>query len=1015
MKKLFIFTLMLVCSIGMYATKYSSSSFYLVGDATPIGWEGDENMRQPCRMFEELRLNDDFFHDYSPTGVYVWTGLLRHGGEGFKICTGGGWDGYSFHPSSEGLAIGGDANSSGIDTYTTSGNDWKWNPTNTDWQWYRITLDSNNGTLKWELLSDYTPIQAVDGVISIGSASDLLRFAELLRNNVNGESYNVKLTADIDYYESYDSYNHGGMYSLGLTEKMPFKGEFDGQGHTVNICLSIYNSRSSLFGTVQGKVHDLRVAGSYYSYRCNQTGGICGLLKGNGSKIYNCISEVSIHDEGEGDGTIGGICAVAYDAVSIENCAFYGSIYASKRDSNGCILGWANSGTSTTIKNCLVVPYLLDWAGGEDFGRNNPSVVNSYKTDEQDETLANGQMTYKLNNYVSGSTDWYQTLGTDARPTPLYTSAKLYANGTFYCDGITPKEGGVVLSNTDEAVVDPHVFGENGICTVCYNGVQEPDLIDGFYQIKNQGNLLWWAYFVNAGNTESNAKLTKDLDMTHIVHTPIGTNENCFAGTFDGQGYSVTFNISQPDKDYQGLFGVATDGATIKNVIVKGAIEGKSYVAGIVGGSNGGTEGKTLNILNCGNEAQITAQDRNGGGIIGVNMLNAAHFFIKDCYNVGNVSSARESGAITGWTGGNVTTIQNTYNIGTVTNGEGDGFIRGGGNLINTYNLSASDEMVTSGKLCTKLGYAFRQNIGEDAYPVLDKMHGMVKEITEVGYATMYAPYAGKIPEGVSAFTGENKGTWLKLNRIEEVVPANEPVVLKGDAGFYNFMPAEKTLKISDFSSSSYGEGVYGMIAEDVKITFYAKETWMGYGNIMVLSNSIFFNFPRMNISAGGMIITKIVFEAGDVNCIGSNEAGYNAGVWTGRATSLDFYPNGGTFIYSITVTYIDDPANIEGNELKGTAEDIDAAGKFILAKPDGEEVGFYLAETGTIAAGKAYLESSAGVKAIYFEGDDATGLEANGQWSMVNGQSIYNLSGQRLSKMQKGINIVNGKKTLVR
>jgi len=34
-----------------------------------------------------------------------------------------------------------------------------------------------------------------------------------------------------------------------------------------------------------------------------------------------------------------------------------------------------------------------------------------------------------------------------------------------------------------------------------------------------------------------------------------------------------------------------------------------------------------------------------------------------------------------------------------------------------------------------------------------------------------------------------------------------------------------------------------------------------------------------------------------------------------------------------------------------------------------------------------------------------------NGQWSMVN--EIYNLGGQRLGKMQRGINIVNGKKVL--
>jgi len=40
---------------------------------------------------------------------------------------------------------------------------------------------------------------------------------------------------------------------------------------------------------------------------------------------------------------------------------------------------------------------------------------------------------------------------------------------------------------------------------------------------------------------------------------------------------------------------------------------------------------------------------------------------------------------------------------------------------------------------------------------------------------------------------------------------------------------------------------------------------------------------------------------------------------------------------------------------------------------------------------------------------------EINAQCSMLNVQSIYNLAGQRLSKMQKGINIVNGKKVLVK
>ena len=80
--------------------------------------------------------------------------------------------------------------------------------------------------------------------------------------------------------------------------------------------------------------------------------------------------------------------------------------------------------------------------------------------------------------------------------------------------------------------------------------------------------------------------------------------------------------------------------------------------------------------------------------------------------------------------------------------------------------------------------------------------------------------------------------------------------------------------------------------------------------------------------------------------------------------------------------------------------------------------IGFYKFEGGTITLGanKAYLEVPAsGVKGFTFDfDDDATAISnLNGQWSMVNGQSIYNLAGQRISKPLKGISIVNGKKVL--
>jgi hypothetical protein len=106
--------------------------------------------------------------------------------------------------------------------------------------------------------------------------------------------------------------------------------------------------------------------------------------------------------------------------------------------------------------------------------------------------------------------------------------------------------------------------------------------------------------------------------------------------------------------------------------------------------------------------------------------------------------------------------------------------------------------------------------------------------------------------------------------------------------------------------------------------------------------------------------------------------------------------------------------ANAADNVLKGTLEPIDATDLFILAKPEGEPVAFYRADDGTLEAGKAYIEYDVAnyIKAFYFAGEDPTGI-ANVEKVQVENGTIYNVAGQRLQKMQKGINIVNGKKIL--
>lgn len=82
------------------------------------------------------------------------------------------------------------------------------------------------------------------------------------------------------------------------------------------------------------------------------------------------------------------------------------------------------------------------------------------------------------------------------------------------------------------------------------------------------------------------------------------------------------------------------------------------------------------------------------------------------------------------------------------------------------------------------------------------------------------------------------------------------------------------------------------------------------------------------------------------------------------------------------------------------------------------DEIGFYKFAGGTITLGanKAYLEvpASGGVKGFTFSFDDANRI-VSPLGETEEGASIYNLAGQRLSKPQKGVNIINNKKVVVK
>ena len=84
----------------------------------------------------------------------------------------------------------------------------------------------------------------------------------------------------------------------------------------------------------------------------------------------------------------------------------------------------------------------------------------------------------------------------------------------------------------------------------------------------------------------------------------------------------------------------------------------------------------------------------------------------------------------------------------------------------------------------------------------------------------------------------------------------------------------------------------------------------------------------------------------------------------------------------------------------------------------DGSDgLGFYKANNNPVATDRAYIHVPVSVDVKCFLLDlenDPTGIRSmEEERGMMEDGVIYNLAGQRLQKMQKGINIVNGKKVL--
>lgn len=584
-----------------------------------------------------------------------------------------------------------------------------------------------------------------DSPYSISTIDELQTLAANVNNGTNYSGVYFKLTENITLNENVlnkdgslnitDKDSFTAWIPIG-TERNPFGGIFEGDGHTVSGLYVDEDNADNVgfFGYSNGTIKNIGLADSYFDGNRN-VGGVCGY---NGGIIENCYNMGMIF----GSYNTGGVCG--HNGGTITDCHNTGSISIGEYiggvcgENYGTIINCYNTGTVTGS-------YYMGGVCGGSTGAvtncyNTGAVTGSYYTggicghNSGSGTITNCHNTGAvIGNPYGGGVCGYNSGG---------TIASCYTVGAVSGDKIGGVCGfnrnGTITScyydNTIYTAVD-NTSGVTGIATAQFESLENfegfdsnewkvapllkrPVLISNTeggtgtekdpYIIPNFTILCTLADLVNSGTTYEGEfiKLTSDITMNKNVlnadgtlngdgsgfvsWTPIGTDINPFCGNFDGDNHTVSgLYFDNSGKSYIGLFGYLENGGIIQNVgVIDSYIHG-DYAGGVCGGNSG-------TVKNCYNSGYITGS-ANVGGVCGYN--SNPNSILTCCYNTGTVKGGANAGGVCGTSDGSVT---NSYNIGAVAGDDCIGGVCGNnrGEVANSYSAGEVEGDTNAGGLC---------------------------------------------------------------------------------------------------------------------------------------------------------------------------------------------------------------------------------------------------------------------------------------------------------------------------
>ena len=523
-----------------------------------------------------------------------------------------------------------------------------------------------------------------DKVIHIYSAEELKWIADQVNAGTNTfEGWTIYLESDVDFGARPEGDNWETTANenrkwdpIGVAAANPFKGTFDGKGHTIR---GMYVNLAANFGAFIGNgysVKNLTVKNSY-AKAVNCAAGIMGSTRAVGTTpaiIENCHNvNTTVIATGS---TAAGIISQIYDGDTITKCSNSGTIKATGNFSGG-IVGLAQTNTKIThnsnsgkiVGDALAVAGIAGAANSNSLLENNSNSGKVTGNDYVGGIVGNSNTAVTINNNIN-TASVNAANGAVAGIVGVASNSGIVSNNrnTGSIETATKWVGGIIGAGMDNLTV---------INNINDGSVTAPDTIAGgiAFQLGSGSNV---ANNINNGTIKTGSQYAAGIVTMLNYNSNVTNNINngkVIAGGYAAGGIITSIDSTQgiskvsgnvnngtvqgEQKWIGGILAISnvTDSGTVdvinlevSNNINNGNIrteKGAFRVAGIVGNCNASTV--LFNNINRGNidgyGNMNAAESYAAGGIVGT---KGAYVYIYNCFNTGSVKSKKWAGGIVG-------------------------------------------------------------------------------------------------------------------------------------------------------------------------------------------------------------------------------------------------------------------------------------------------------------------------------------------------------------------------------